>query len=235
MNPRFSVIVPGFNEEKLLPACLQSLMNQTLPKEDYEVLYVDNNSTDRSVEIAKKFPVKVVHEKIQGIVAARNAGFQQSKGEIIVHLDADCVAPPHWLKRLSKYFEDEKVVLVSGVYKTDYKSPIVHVCSTLAIHFGKITGKCLGYSGGNVALRKSALLKVGGYDLRFPRSDQISLAGKMQKLGRAILTDDVVVESSSRRMKGRELAALLEFVSYFADSVTVKLLGKSVLRWETIR
>jgi glycosyltransferase involved in cell wall biosynthesis len=97
-----------------LPHLLQSLQKQTctIP---YEVIVVDNNSTDKTAEIAHKYGAKVVFEKTPGYAFACNAGFAAATGEIIARADADYVQPPEWLQNIWDAFEkDPKLVALGG-------------------------------------------------------------------------------------------------------------------------
>ena len=77
-----SVIVPLYNAGKTLDACIQSILNQNYPKKNYEIIVVDNHSTDNSADIIKKYPVQYVFEKFPSPFKARNTGVKQSKGDI---------------------------------------------------------------------------------------------------------------------------------------------------------
>src|SRR6266567_2953645 len=94
---RISVVIPVYNEEKYLGKCLDSLMRQNVKAD--EIIVVDNNSTDNSVAIAKKYPIRVVFEKTQGMIPARNHGFNEARYEIIARTDADTILPVNWIKR----------------------------------------------------------------------------------------------------------------------------------------
>src|SRR2546421_8227865 len=98
-----SIVIPAYNEERHLAACLGAIAKQTAPL--LEVIVVDNNSSDRTAEIAGKYPfVRVVPETRQGIVFARNAGFNAARGDIIARIDADIVVPPGWLKHIQDFY-----------------------------------------------------------------------------------------------------------------------------------
>lgn len=100
-----SIVIPAYNEERHLRACLQSVAAQTV--QPYEVIVVDNNSTDRTAQVAQEFPfVRVVTESHQGRVFARNAGFNAAKGDILGRVDADIVLPATWVEHLQDFYAD---------------------------------------------------------------------------------------------------------------------------------
>lgn len=100
-----SIVIPAYNEEDHLRACLLSIQQQTV--QPAEVIVVDNNSTDATVSIAAEFPfARTVNEKQQGIFYARNAGFEAATSDIIGRIDADTVLPPDWVERVVAFYED---------------------------------------------------------------------------------------------------------------------------------
>lgn len=109
-----SIVIPAYNEERYIGACLDSIAAQSL--KPLEVLVVDNNSTDNTVQIARKYPfVKILHEKRQHQVFAQAAGFNTSKADILGRIDADSILPPDWTKKVIKAFEaDPRLVAVTG-------------------------------------------------------------------------------------------------------------------------
>src|SRR5664280_2479526 len=104
-----TVVIAAFNEEKDLPKCLTAITTQDFPKDDYEIIVVDNNSTDKTVEIAKSFGAKVIQEAKQGNTFAVKKGMDSATGEIIANTDADTVVFPDWLSTIRQIFEDKKV------------------------------------------------------------------------------------------------------------------------------
>jgi glycosyltransferase involved in cell wall biosynthesis len=107
-----SVIVPAFNEEKTLPACLRALMAQDEPVD--EIIVVDNNSRDRTAEVARAMGARVVRETVQGIGPARDRGFREARGELLGRIDADTIVPRGWARRLRGVFARGGVDALTG-------------------------------------------------------------------------------------------------------------------------
>ena len=107
-----SVVIPVYNEERYLDRCLTALQTQSLKPD--EIIIVDNNSTDTSIQIAKQHRVTVIKETTQGIMPARSKGYDAVKSDIIARIDADTIVEPDWLERMMAAFDDKSVVAVSG-------------------------------------------------------------------------------------------------------------------------
>lgn len=107
-----SVVIPVYNEERYLDRCLTALQKQTLKPD--EIIIVDNNSTDTSSEIAKRYGATVITEMTQGIMPARSRGYDAAKSDIIARIDADTIVEPDWLERMAAAFDNDSVVAVSG-------------------------------------------------------------------------------------------------------------------------
>lgn len=107
MQKSLSIVIPAYNEQRQLVACLDAIAAQTVRPD--EVIVVDNNSTDKTAEVARRYPfVTVLEEKQQGIVYARNRGFDAARSDIIGRIDADTILSPDWVARVQKFYEDEK-------------------------------------------------------------------------------------------------------------------------------
>ena len=95
-----SVVVVARNEERNIGPCLESVLAQDYPHDQYEVIVVDGGSTDRTAEIARRHPVTVVVSDRAVIGYQRNLGVRQARGRYVAFTDADCVADREWLKKL---------------------------------------------------------------------------------------------------------------------------------------
>ena len=154
-----SIVIPAYNEEHHLKACLDSIAAQTIMPD--EVVVVDNNSTDKTVEVAQSYPfVTVITEKTQGVLAVRNRGFDAAASDIIARIDADNQMIDTWVERLKEVFTaDKKLAAVTGPMYF-YDMPLKednyfaeHLFKASLFKFDKNFPFLLG---GNMAIRKSA-------------------------------------------------------------------------------
>ncbi len=104
-----SIIIPAYNEEKHIGPCLRSILNTDFPNTDYEIILVDNGSTDRTREIAEQFNVRIFITPDKNISGLRNLGAEHANGEILAFIDADCLATPQWLKNASHHIQNNKL------------------------------------------------------------------------------------------------------------------------------
>jgi glycosyltransferase involved in cell wall biosynthesis len=108
-----SVIIPVYNEERTLADCLRSIQAQTV--QPLEVIVVNNNSTDKTVEVARSFKdVKIINEPKQGVLSARATGFTAARGDIIGRIDADTWLEPDWAEKLQQIMNDSTIDAVTG-------------------------------------------------------------------------------------------------------------------------
>jgi len=109
-----SVVVIVYNAQKTLKSCLDSLMALDFPKNQYEILVVDNHSTDGTKNIILQYPVTYLFEPNRGRGWARNKGVKAARGEFVAFTDADCIATSDWLKNLLEGFKDSEEVAICG-------------------------------------------------------------------------------------------------------------------------
>lgn len=153
-----AIVIPVYNEEGYLNACLDSIVSQTIKPD--EVIVVDNNSSDSSVEIASRYDfVTVLHEERQHQTFAQATGFNHARSDILGRIDADSILSPDWVKNIKNGFAvNPNVIAITGdadPYDT-YSKPLslffFHAYYAIA---RKIAGHRLLW-GANMALRRDA-------------------------------------------------------------------------------
>ena len=160
-----SIVIPVYNEERYIKACLEAISVQSVMP--LEVIVVDNNCTDQTVTIAQQYDfVKVIKEPVQGRTKARNAGFNAAKGDIIGRIDADSIVMPDWAERVRQDFNDPSVQGLAGLgmtrvflglnfYSTFWSR--VYLWTVHSLH------AVITMWGANMAIRRSAWLRVRDY------------------------------------------------------------------------
>lgn len=188
---KVSVVIPAYNEEKLIERCLKSLSHQTMNRSNYEVIVVNNNSSDKTAQIAQKYADKVILEKRKGVLFARQTGLIKAKSQIILRTDADGYVPNNWVKRgYQNLVKNPDYVAFSGFYLPDNEKKTLKLISQFAINFRKLLyslgGKTEWLTGSCSAIRKEAFLKIGGYDFKADPviEDQQGIGHRLAKLGK---------------------------------------------------
>lgn len=230
---KFSVVIPAYNEEAYIERTLNSLKHQTL--KPYEIIVVDNNSTDKTAKIAELMDARVLFEKEKGIGPTRDKGFREAKGDIIATSDADTTFPADWLLRIKKEFEkDSKVVAVGGPYKfdTEKKKNTIKILTKIVIFMDKLVN--LGKSnipGANASILKNAYLRAGGYKEKY--FEDLGMSLRLKKLGKVIFLKDLWVTTSYRRYEEKGLFKTL--FTYMKNYLNFKLFRKVSDNFEDIR
>jgi glycosyltransferase involved in cell wall biosynthesis len=168
---KVSVIIPAYNEEALIHQCLRALRRQDYAGE-LEILVVDNRSTDRTAEVARRWGARVVREEKQGYVFAVKRGTEEAIGDILLFTDADTIVPSNWVSTIVAALESNpEAVAVGGwvsFYDSNWKGSLF--CKYI-LPVGMIYDRlCFSYShlwGANLGVRREALDKVGGWNTRF--------------------------------------------------------------------
>ena len=225
---KVSIVIPAHNEEDSIANTLKAVCAQKYP--DFEVIVVDNASSDKTSEIAKTFPVKVVREDRKGLLFAREAGRLAATGEIIANVDADCRPKETWLSKNVVYFSDPKIVAVSGPYNyydgsRFFRFTSLFLQKTLYVFMNNVlnnTHRGGVLIGGNNLIRASVLKKAGGYDtsLAFYGEDT-NTAKRVSKFGKIIFHRNCVMKTSARRFKkeGFLNISLKYFYHFFKQTV----------------
>jgi len=204
-----SVIVCAHNEARYLPACLHSVLAQSRIPD--ELLVINNASTDETSLVASQIPhVRVVDEPRKGLVVARETGRRHASGDLLIYLDADCRAPLTWLERIERRFDrDATLLALSGPYRyydwdwtgraliRAYDFTLAPATQLLVRHLLRI-GTI--FYGGNFAVRKEALERIGGFDTSIEfHGEDTNLGRRLFAIGKVGLFHDCYLYTSARR------------------------------------
>jgi glycosyltransferase involved in cell wall biosynthesis len=210
---RLSFVVPAYNEETYLPACLDSILAQTHGLGDaVEIIVVNNASTDRTREVALGYTgVRVVDEPRKGLTFARQAGFAASTGELIANVDSDSRLTPGWVDQvLAAFAEEQKMVALSGPFVyydlTATQRVSVQVFYAVAFLVYALNRYVLRagsmVQGGNFVLRREALEAIGGFNTAIAfYGEDTDIARRLNRVGKVKFTFDLKMFSSARRLK----------------------------------
>ena len=215
---RFSVIVPAYNEAAYLGRALHSLQHQDY-EGNYEIIVVDNNSTDETAAVAALYGVRVVSEPEQGVCAARQRGVDCSRGEIIISTDADTTQPRDWLRIIDSGFAvSDRVIAIAGPCR--YENPSWWAKAFPTLLFGLValiyalTGFVFYVSATNIAVRRSAF---SGYDPNLTQGgDELDLLRRLRRRGSVSWSQHNVVITSARRLeRGLLYNLFVSFLVYY--------------------
>jgi len=222
-----SVVIPAYNEEQNIKRCLEGFVHQKTTQE-FEVILVDNNSTDRTVEVGrefeKKIPLRIIEEKEKGRGHARAAGFKAAKGDIILSTDADAIVPSTWIEDMAQAFEDPTVAAVTGTGKmidaSGFKNTLATFTLPLAMHLYALLHRHHWLSGFNFGIRKDIYEKSGGFKAINGLED-IDLGFRVRKIGK-IRYKPIWVYMSGRRFKGSVVKGIGNYAKGYVDYIIRK-------------
>jgi glycosyltransferase involved in cell wall biosynthesis len=191
--PQVSVVVPAYNAALTLPSCLTALRSQTYPASAFELIVVDDGSTDDTAQVAVKYEADRVLRCVHGgPAAARNAGIAASCGEIILFTDADCEPLPDWIAEMVRPFADPAVVGVKGSYRTRQASIVARLAQyEFEERYDLLERQASidfidSYAA---AFRTGALRALGGFDLAFPypNNEDVDLSYRLAGRGHRLV------------------------------------------------
>ena len=184
--PRVSVVVCAYNGGRTLDQCLRSL--EALDYPDYEVIVVDDGSTDNTAEILGRFPkVRAIHQDNLGLSAARNVGLRAATGSIIAYTDADCFADPDWLAHLVYQLQRSSAAAVGGPNLTPQDGWLA-ACMAASpgqpMHVLESDQEAEHIPGCNMAFRREALETINGFDFQYRKAgDDVDVCWRLQQAG----------------------------------------------------
>ncbi len=247
--PRYSVVIPAYNAEATIAKLLDSLMHQRF--DGFEVLVVDDGSTDRTSEIAKSYPFRLIENRCnKGPAFCRNTGVRNAKGGIVVFTDSDCRVAHDWLQKIDNQFMQGNADAIMGKLVLLPSNYVGESISALGFPAGGTIGfdkiwrvNAKGYTDSlstcNCAITKKAFWQVGGFDETFPYAggEDSFLAYNLKQAGHRIkYCPEVLVYHVARN-------SFLSFVSWqfkrgissyiFSQKITARQRYLSLRIWST--
>jgi len=193
----FSVAICTYNRAGVIEHSIKSVLSQTISRSNYEILIIDNNCTDNTVEIVNKYSsindnIRLVNEKNQGLSYARNRAMEEARGEIIVFIDDDAEMCTDYLSILKKVFDEEKNIgTVGGPIEVGWLGSVPEWYEPgldswfnylyLGSYRREIKYPCIIY-GTNMAFPAKILKEIGGFDTSLGRIGSKLLAGEEAEL-----------------------------------------------------
>lgn len=208
-GPLVTVAIPAHNEEENLFATLRSLSLQETNCA-VEIIVIDNNSSDRTSEIAEKCGVRVLRESTPGVALARQLGLKEAKGEVVATGDADTVYPPNWLQLLvDPLLHNSSVSCTYSLHclydeRGEYRLShfVYQYAKLLFVWMRSFQRGQLNAGGASMAFRREQALFVGGYNLELSRGEDGYLALFLSQFGKVKLVANkaACIYTSNRRM-----------------------------------
>lgn len=219
---KVSVVIPAYNEETCIENCLKSLLHQTLKAD--EIILVDNNCTDCTDKIAEKFSVKIITEKKQGMIWARNKGFDEAQFDIVARCDADVILPSDWIKKIKENFSRFPIDALTGkitYYDLPLSSPFLAELYLNAMRLYQ--GGRETMLGPNMAIAKNMWKKIRSEVCLDDTQvhEDVDLAIHILKHQGKIKRDkSLIVQASGRRIKEDPFSFFLEYPVRLVKTIT---------------
>jgi GT2 family glycosyltransferase len=185
-----SVVIPARNAGQTVGETILGALSQSVPRELYEVIVIDDGSSDHTAVIARKAGVKVVPQPPLGLAAARNTGARAARGELVVFLDPDCVPQLEWLAQMIAPFDDSRVVGVKGAYVTQEETLVSRLIQADFDEQYRRLGRYKSIDvvdGYSAAFRRSVFLAAGGFDTTFASGYDVELSYRLNKSGQRLV------------------------------------------------
>lgn len=179
-----SIVIPTYNEERDIQACLESLKKQSY--KNFEIIVVDDGSSDKTVDVVKKYKIKLIKGEHKGPGFSRNLGAKQARGDILIFIDADMTFDKDYLKNLIKPLKDKKILGTSHDYEVveNTNNKWSALWGRVRIDFRGSNYPNKPYNTAFRAIRKAAFLKLGGFDPKYGYADDQTLFFKYKLMPR---------------------------------------------------
>lgn len=226
-----SLIIPVYNEEHYITACLEAIAVQKVRA--YEVIVVDNNSTDKTVAIAESYDfVTVLREPRQGRIYAQATGFQYASGAILGRIDADARIHPNWVEEVITHIGDAEAVTGRGWFYDAPWRPAVSALQVFAYqHVQKFVSGTYVLWGANMAIRKATWQRVANIGLAHPELDEdVIMSLELYRTGGKIrYCPEIQVDASLRRNQLGPIQLIQYLSTWPRDYWAVGMYGRSIL------
>lgn len=197
MSPVISIVIPAYNAEKTLGTCLDSLEKQSIAREEYEIIVVDDGSDDSTSRTASAYNALVIRQAHRGPGAARNNGARVARGDILLFTDADCVPTPDWVERMLECFAEPDVVGVKGTYRTRQRGLVARFIQQEFEDKYSRTRCCHSIDfvdAYSAAYRREVFRHAGGFDEGFRLAEDVEFSYRLAALGyRMVFQPEAVV------------------------------------------
>lgn len=188
MTPTFTVVIPVLDMAATIGPCLDALVGQSLPTAQFDVIVVDNGSTDGTADVVATYPVTLLHEATPGACHARNRGIAAARGTFIAFTDADCVPSRGWLAAYARACASDEVDIVAGPLAV--LDPDASVLSQYSASLGQyapertLAHPTFPYAAtGNLCVRRALFDAVGPFNPAFPTYDSAEFFWRLKQRG----------------------------------------------------
>ncbi len=212
-----SIVIPAYNEERYLPACLDSILTQTVLAD--QIIVVDNNSTDKTAQVAKTYKVKVLSEPRQGVFFASVRGFKAASSDIIARIDADTILPPDWVKLVKNDLKSRNLAATTGPVSY-YDMPFPR-SNYIFDHFMRSTTfnwapKSPFLYGSNMAIKREAWRQVvNGLCSARDIHEDVDLAIHLYRRGLKTIYNKKLLAKASGRRYNDSLPNFLNYIGMY--------------------
>lgn len=182
-----SFIIPALNAERVIRQCLESIKALEFSSADLEIIVVDNGSSDSTSDIARELGAAVFVKPNLSISSLRNFGVEQSAGMYLAFVDSDCILAKQWLSAALPYFTDPNIAAVGCGYSYNYPPSWIenhwyYLCASQP-------GEASFLPSGNMLIKRSAFLKIGGFNPDLETGEDSDLCLRLRKAGFRIISD----------------------------------------------
>jgi len=183
---KVSIIIPMRNEEKNIQLCLDSITGNSYPKEQYEIICIDNGSTDRTMEVASGYTKNLYQLPDTTISALRNYGAQRAQGEYLAFIDSDCTADKSWLQSASMYFGSESIICFGSTPDIPSDATWVQKTWYLSKQIRSDVQRVEWLESMNLIVKKEVFLEVGGFNEKLETCEDVDLCYRIGQKYRII-------------------------------------------------